>query len=98
MSQSKDFQQITRTALNIMWVNTPEWNDFVVPIMNKAEFDLSREMRLGQRVMNALHQLHPQFSNAVSGTSADVWELDDAFDQSWEHFWSKVFELFVQDL
>lgn len=98
MSNDNRFRPITRFAFAADNVPTEEWRNFVIPILNKAEWDLPDNQRLGQRVMNALGELHPQFFNAIAGTEFDIWELDTTEEKPWKVFWDRLFELFVHDI
>lgn len=98
MGNNGVFLQINRMAFAVDKGKTMEWKDFVVPVLNKAEWDLPDSMRVEQRLMNALGTLHPEIFNAIAGTHFDVWEIDTANFEKLNLFFERTFELFVEAL
>jgi hypothetical protein len=98
MANNGVFLQINRMAFALDRGTSMEWKDFVVPVLNKAWWDLPDEMRVGQRLMNALGELHPEMFERIAGTHFDVWEIDTNNFEKLNLFFERVFELFVEAL
>lgn len=75
-----------------------DWTVFVVQVVNRVDWDLPGDMRIGQKLMIALGDESVWLSQKITGTEFDIWEASDPLDPKIRLFWERVFELFVQAL
>lgn len=93
-------QSLPKEVLNLVSEidTSKEWHYHMAPIINNANWTQPQDLRVGQKLMNALSMAYPGTYKEIAGSPSDIWEVSSKNDPRIKEFFWFLFESFVKGL